>query len=163
MRLVLVAIGLATMASSAAAQMPPHYVDDTAGSGINHSYEGGWEFFVGGGVAARALSGRIESILFLDRRGDPVARRSPGDTAYRPRARRLRAPAGRKPPICLKPGGTGEFAPRPGAQPRDRIPDTPFAPVLDLGAKSLPQNGSIWPGKALEPASSRRLPSQAQA
>ncbi len=52
MRWVVVAIGLATMASSAAAQVPPHYVDDTAGSGINHSYEGGWEFFVGGGVAA---------------------------------------------------------------------------------------------------------------
>ena len=52
MRRFVVAIGLATMASSAAAQVPPHYVDDTAGSGISHSYEGGWEFFVGGGVAA---------------------------------------------------------------------------------------------------------------
>ncbi len=30
----------------------PHFVDDTTGSGIDHSYEGAYEHFVGGGVAA---------------------------------------------------------------------------------------------------------------
>lgn len=30
----------------------PHFVDDTAAAGIDHRYDGGFEFFVGGGVAA---------------------------------------------------------------------------------------------------------------
>jgi hypothetical protein len=30
---------------------PPHFVDATPGSGVDHSYDGGFEFFVGGGVA----------------------------------------------------------------------------------------------------------------
>ncbi|HEY3483893.1 MAG TPA: hypothetical protein VGK49_00860, partial [Ilumatobacteraceae bacterium] len=30
----------------------PHFVDETADAGIDHSYRGGFEFFVGGGVAA---------------------------------------------------------------------------------------------------------------
>jgi len=30
----------------------PRFVDDSAGSGIAHSYTGDWEFFVGGGVAS---------------------------------------------------------------------------------------------------------------
>ena len=30
----------------------PHFVDDTAASGIDHRYEGEFQFFVGGGVAA---------------------------------------------------------------------------------------------------------------
>lgn len=38
-------------ASTAGALEPPSFVDDTATSGITHSYDGGWEFFVGGGVA----------------------------------------------------------------------------------------------------------------
>ncbi len=41
----------ASSAPSTAAP-PPRFVDDTSGSGIDHSYEGAYEHFVGGGVAA---------------------------------------------------------------------------------------------------------------
>jgi hypothetical protein len=35
-----------------AASPPPSFVDDTEGSGIEHSYTGGFDYFVGGGVAS---------------------------------------------------------------------------------------------------------------
>ena len=31
---------------------PPHFIDATAGSGIRASYDGDWQYMVGGGVAA---------------------------------------------------------------------------------------------------------------
>ena len=37
--------------TAAAVGAVPHFVDDTDASGIDHSYDGGFEFFVGGGVA----------------------------------------------------------------------------------------------------------------
>ncbi len=49
--LVAVAQGGGTDAP-AAADPPPEYVDDTAGSGVDHSYTGDFDHFVGGGVAA---------------------------------------------------------------------------------------------------------------
>ncbi len=52
MRWAPIAIVFATLAAQAGAQEPPRYADDSAISGIDHSYDGGWEFFVGGGVAA---------------------------------------------------------------------------------------------------------------
>lgn len=52
MRWAPLSIVLATLAAPAGAQEPPRYADDSAISGIDHSYDGGWEFFVGGGVAA---------------------------------------------------------------------------------------------------------------
>jgi hypothetical protein len=38
--------------SAAATGDAPRFVDDTTGSGVDHSYEGAYEHFVGGGVAA---------------------------------------------------------------------------------------------------------------
>ena len=38
--------------SGAAAAAAPHFVDDTSVSGVDHAYAGGFEYFVGGGVAA---------------------------------------------------------------------------------------------------------------
>jgi hypothetical protein len=38
--------------SGSAAPVAPHFVDDTTGSGLDHRYDGGSEFFEGGGVAA---------------------------------------------------------------------------------------------------------------
>jgi hypothetical protein len=38
-------------APAAWAQVPPRFANETARAGIEHRYEGGWEFFVGGGVA----------------------------------------------------------------------------------------------------------------
>ena len=36
---------------AAAALGPPHFLDEAMAAGIDHSYEGDWTFFVGGGVA----------------------------------------------------------------------------------------------------------------
>ena len=38
--------------SAASSSDPPHFVDEATSAGINHTYSGGFEFFVGGGVAA---------------------------------------------------------------------------------------------------------------
>jgi enediyne biosynthesis protein E4 len=49
--IVLVTQGTGRSETAAGADAP-HFVDDTATSGITHSYDGGFDFFVGGGVAA---------------------------------------------------------------------------------------------------------------
>jgi hypothetical protein len=55
--IAVVAVGGASLAVAATrlgtdgAADVPRFVDDTAGSGVDHRYEGGYEFFVGGGVA----------------------------------------------------------------------------------------------------------------
>lgn len=49
---LLAACGSRGSASTPAVGVPPRFVDDTAGSGIAHTYDGEFEFFVGGGVAA---------------------------------------------------------------------------------------------------------------
>ncbi len=51
MRGVFAAMIALSWGGAALALEPPRFADDTAASGIVHSYEGGWEFFVGGGVA----------------------------------------------------------------------------------------------------------------
>ncbi len=49
---------------------------------------------------------------------------------------------------AAQPEGTGDFAPTPA---HGRIANTPFALALGLDTKSLRQNGSAWPDKALDP------------
>ncbi len=51
----------------------PHFVDDTADSGIDHSYEGDYEHFVGGGVAALDCDSDGRSDLFIAGGTDPAA------------------------------------------------------------------------------------------
>jgi hypothetical protein len=51
----------------------PHFVDDTAGSGINHRYEGEFEYFVGGGVAAFDCDDDGRDELFLAGGSEPAA------------------------------------------------------------------------------------------
>jgi hypothetical protein len=49
------AVGVAVVAARQSATAPltvPHFVDETAVAGVDHRYEGGFEFFVGGGVGA---------------------------------------------------------------------------------------------------------------
>ncbi|PLW75653.1 FG-GAP repeat domain-containing protein [Cohaesibacter celericrescens] len=46
-----------TFASQALAIEPPHMVEVTGETGIDHRYTGGWEYFVGGGVAAFDCNG----------------------------------------------------------------------------------------------------------
>ena len=43
---------LALLTSAAAGAEPPRFVEETAVAGVDHRYTGGFEFFVGGGVAA---------------------------------------------------------------------------------------------------------------
>ena len=53
------------LASPAAAIDTPRFVDEAALAGIQHSYDGGWEFFVGGGAAVFDCSGDGFPDLYL--------------------------------------------------------------------------------------------------
>ncbi len=45
------ALALSAAVATAHAVEVPRFVEETATSGVSHRYDGGWEFFVGGGVA----------------------------------------------------------------------------------------------------------------
>ena len=64
MRAGLVASLLAT-AAQADEPLIPRFVEETGPSGVVSSYEGGWEYMVGGGVAAFYCSGDGSSDLAL--------------------------------------------------------------------------------------------------
>ncbi len=51
----------------------PHFVDDTSRSGISHEYGGGFEYFVGGGVAAFDCDGDGRDELYLAGGASPAA------------------------------------------------------------------------------------------
>jgi len=51
----------------------PHFVDDTPASGVAHAYDGGSDFFVGGGVAAFDCDGDGKDELFLAGGAEPAA------------------------------------------------------------------------------------------
>ena len=71
----------------------PHFVDDTSASGIDHRYDGEFEYFVGGGVAAFDCDDDGRDELFLAGGSEPAAlyhndspdRRSPPLLARSPR------------------------------------------------------------------------------
>jgi hypothetical protein len=44
---------------------PPRFADESASAGIQHRYEGGWEFFVGGGVATFDCNGDGRPDVYL--------------------------------------------------------------------------------------------------
>jgi hypothetical protein len=60
-------------ATPALAVDPPHFVDETATSGIDHEYTGGWEFYVGGGVAAFDCEGKGLPSLYFAGGSSPAA------------------------------------------------------------------------------------------
>ena len=72
-----VALALVAMAACgsehASGARVPHFVDDTAASGIAHSYDGEFEYFVGGGVAAFDCDGDGRDELFLAGGAAPAA------------------------------------------------------------------------------------------
>jgi len=51
----------------------PHFVDDTAGSGIAHSYTGDFDYFVGGGVASFDCDDDARPDLYLAGGSSPAA------------------------------------------------------------------------------------------
>ena len=51
----------------------PHFVDDTSASGITHRYDGEFEYFVGGGVAAFDCDADGRDELFLAGGSEPAA------------------------------------------------------------------------------------------
>jgi len=57
----------------AASGAPPHFVDDTAVAGIDHRYDGDFEYFVGGGVAAFDCDGDGRDELFVAGGTQPAA------------------------------------------------------------------------------------------
>ncbi len=62
---VVVGTGSASMAAPPSAPAPPHFVEETAASGLTHVYDGGWEFTVGGGIAAFDCDGDGRPDLFI--------------------------------------------------------------------------------------------------
>jgi len=52
---------------------PPHFVDETATAGIDHTYAGGFEYAVGGGVAVLDCAGDGRSDLYLAGGANPAA------------------------------------------------------------------------------------------
>ena len=57
----------------AAGVATPHFVDDTRSSAIDHRYDGEFEYFVGGGVAAFDCDGDGRDELFLAGGTEPAA------------------------------------------------------------------------------------------
>ncbi|HEX4980158.1 MAG TPA: CRTAC1 family protein [Ilumatobacteraceae bacterium] len=71
-----IALGVAAWRSDrsdSTAGEPPRFVDETAGSGIDHTYDGEFEFFVGGGVAAFDCDDDGRAELFLAGGTEPAA------------------------------------------------------------------------------------------
>jgi hypothetical protein len=59
--------------ASASALGPPHFVDETSSAGIDHAYDGGFEYAVGGGVAAFDCNGDGKPDLYLAGGSRPAA------------------------------------------------------------------------------------------
>jgi hypothetical protein len=53
---------------------PPHFVEEALAAGIDHQYTGGFEYYVGGGVAAFDCNGDGRQDLFLAGGAAPGAR-----------------------------------------------------------------------------------------
>ncbi|MBN2630322.1 MAG: CRTAC1 family protein [Rhodobacteraceae bacterium] len=59
------AIGFCLLALPAMAQEVPRFVEETASAGLTHSYTGGWEHMVGGGVAVFDCNGDDKPEVFM--------------------------------------------------------------------------------------------------
>jgi len=79
-----VALGVDAASPDPTALGPPRFVDETTTSGVEHSYDGPFEFFVGGGVAVLDCNDDGRSDLFLAGGTSPshlyVNRSEPGGT-----------------------------------------------------------------------------------
>ena len=68
-----VGAGILVRAGSAAAPSPPRFIEVAAEAGIDHTYDGDFDFFVGGGVAAFDCDGDGFSELFMAGGSEPSA------------------------------------------------------------------------------------------
>jgi hypothetical protein len=68
-----VSCGDGSGAGAAPGGAPPHFVDETASAGIDHTYAGEFEFFVGGGVAAFDCDDDGRDELFFAGGTEPAA------------------------------------------------------------------------------------------
>ncbi len=64
-RLGWLTLALLLLAPGVRALEPPRFADESASAGIQHRYEGGWEFFVGGGVATFDCDGDGRPDVYL--------------------------------------------------------------------------------------------------
>lgn len=69
----LVAIAMSSGSGGSASPAVPHFVDETATAGIDHRYDGGSDFFVGGGVASFDCSGDGLPELYFAGGSEPAA------------------------------------------------------------------------------------------
>ena len=80
----------AGLASAVTALGPPRFVEETAAAGIDHTYDGEFTYFVGGGVAVFDCDDDGRPDLYLaggERPGGPVPEREPGRRRAAVRAR----------------------------------------------------------------------------
>ncbi len=76
---ILIAVGLVWTAAAATAtrepvaEGPPHLVEQAAAAGIDHVYDGGFTFFVGGGVAVFDCDGDHRPDVYLAGGANPAA------------------------------------------------------------------------------------------
>jgi hypothetical protein len=70
---VLVVTGWPSGSATSPADGPPNYVDESASAGIDHTYAGGFEFFVGGGVAAFDCNDDGRDELYFAGGSEPAA------------------------------------------------------------------------------------------
>ncbi len=65
MKALSAAVLLICASSVAGAVEPPRFVEESEAAGLRHAYEGGWEFFVGGGVAVLDCNDDGRQDLFI--------------------------------------------------------------------------------------------------
>ena len=53
--------------------VPPRFTDETASAGVDHAYEGEWQFFVGGGVAVMDCDDDARPDLLIAGGAEPAA------------------------------------------------------------------------------------------
>ena len=73
MKVLPIAALLVLVSAPALAVEPPRFVEESEAAGIRHVYDGGWEFFVGGGVAVFDCNDDGRQDLFIAGGSNPAS------------------------------------------------------------------------------------------